>query len=161
MKVPDALHDPGNLPAYAALLAVVARDDPDALSRAMVALKDEAAAPVPGAAAGGDAGAAAELARAWLLAAGNVAAATPADGAARYDFSYPAHVSFELVSGGDGRGARRRARLAIARLLQSDRPLMGVTGPLPDEPEILNATVWLGSTERKAADSLDLEGIED
>jgi hypothetical protein len=45
MKVPEALHDPTDLPAYAALLAVVACDDPDALARAIVALNDDAAAP--------------------------------------------------------------------------------------------------------------------
>lgn len=142
--------------AYADLLLTLAGDEPEALERAARTLAGDAAR-FPAALPEGSPGA--QLALAYLAFTGNQPAAPPAEGTQVFTFTYPAHVVFEVIGAGGPRAARRLARRSLAAMLESDEPIAGIAGPLPSEPTISNAVVWLGSPSDED-DVLELEGID-
>jgi hypothetical protein len=139
--------------AYAALLAAIAVHEPAALARVAVALEEEAPR---GAFTRGTLPAPAVLARAWLALSGQEDDLAGEEGETLYVFTYPAHLTFDLVGKVGKQSALRRARNAVAALRSSDVPLVAVPGPLAADPDLLNVTVWLGSPTG-SADQLELE----
>ncbi|MDB4952205.1 MAG: hypothetical protein JWM27_4854 [Gemmatimonadetes bacterium] len=73
-----------------------------------------------------------------------------------YHFAYPAHVAFEVACPGGAESAQALASALVARLAESDAPLVSVPGGLPAEPRMANLEVWLGSV-RGEGDALEME----
>ena len=145
----------GRAGAYEALVAALAGYEPEALARAAAAIEDEAR---DAARPSEEPPAAATLARAWMAFSGHVVSAVAPEGARVYTFAFPATVGFDMVGTAGERAARRRARRAVAALIELDRPLCAVQGPLPAEPSILNLEIWLGT--ENDSDEVTIEHVE-
>ena len=141
--------------AYEALVAALASYEPEALARAAAAIEDEArdaARPAE------ESPAASTLARAWIAFSGHVEPVVPPEGAKVYSFAFPGIIGFDMVGTAGKRAATRRALRAVASLIELDRPLCAVQGPLPEDPSILNLEIWLGTG--KDSDELTIEHVE-
>ncbi len=141
--------------AYEALVAALASNEPVALARAAAAIEDRArdaeqlASGPPAATA---------LARAWIAFSGHLEPLSKPPSANVYSFHYPASVGFDMVGTADEPAALLRAQQAVAALLELDRPLCAVQGPLPEYPAILNLEIWLGT--ESDSDAVTIEHIE-
>lgn len=150
---PDGVLAPdARLCAYAALIGAVAAYEPEALARAVAALEETASAPIDAAPP------AAVLGRAWLGFSGVAKPQISQEPARVYTFAYPAHVGFQIATRAGSRTAQRHGNRAIAALLDSDRPLCALPGPLPGYPFVLNVEVWLGSGG--GVDELSIENVD-
>lgn len=140
----DALHA-----AYVAVVAGMARNEPEALQRVMRILADEPAEAVPAPAA--------QLARAWLgfTGHGDRARAVPPERV--FSFAFPATMTFEMLGVGTARSAGRRALRALRAAAAEDVPLGAISGPHPTHPALLNVQVWLGAFDGHGEDRLRLE----
>jgi hypothetical protein len=141
--------------AYEALVAALASYEPEALARAAAAIEDEAR---DAARPSEESPAAATLARAWIAFSGHLEPVVAPEGAKVYSFAFPGTVGFDMVGTAGERAATRRAQRAVAALIELDRPLCAVQGPLPEDPSILNLEIWLGTG--KDTDELTIEHVE-
>lgn len=133
-----------------ALLLTLARDEPEALIRAMRTLEG-ASGP------GGAENPAAVLTKEYLALAGT---ATTLDAADRrlHRFSYSGYLLF-AVRAGSRRAAKRIARERIAALLASEAPVGAMAGPYPGHEALLDVTFWLAEPEEGGL--LELESIDE
>jgi hypothetical protein len=142
----DVLHA-----AYVALLAAIARHEPDALQRVARIADDEESSrsgkPAP----------AVELARAWLVFTGHGDRVEALPPERVFGFAFPATLTFDLVGTGTPKSAARRAMRALRAVQAEDLPLGAMSGPHPTYPELLNLTLWAGSFLNDANDRLVLE----
>jgi len=144
----DVLHA-----AYVAVLAALARHEPDALLRAARMLSDEGSS----LSSEPRLGPAAELAHAWLVFTGRGADVVEPPPERVFGFAFPATMTFELVGRGTAKSVARRAMRALRAVQAEDEPLGAVAGPHPTYPELLNVTIWAGSYLKNGDDRLVLE----
>ena len=142
-------------PAYETLVAALASYEPEALARAAAAIEDEAR---DAARPSEQPPAASTLARAWIAFSGHVEPVVASEGEKVYSFAFPGIVGFDMVGTAGKRAAMRRALRAVAGLIELDRPLCALQGPLPEDPSILNLEIWLGTG--KDSDELTVEHVE-
>lgn len=141
--------------AYTDLLAILARDEPDALARAMTTVESGLELPRS---AHADVSPAGSLARAWLGFAGHPAPSGPGE-AEVYTFTYPAHVVFDIRCAGGPGTAKLLARRCMVNLTESDSPFGAFAGPFPADRRMENVVVWLGSrTQKDDVPELELTG---
>lgn len=141
--------------AYEALVAALASREPEALARVAAAIEDEArdaARPAEGPPA------AAILARTWIAFSGHVGPVAEPGRAKVYTFAFPATIGFDMLGTAGESAALLRAKQAVAALIELDRPLCAVQGPLPEDPSILNLEIWLGTG--KDTDDVTVEHVE-
>lgn len=144
----DVLHA-----AYVAVLAVIARYEPEALLRVARVLSDDGSL----LSSRPPAGTAAELARAWLAFTGQGADVVASPPERVFGFAFPATMTFEVVGRGTPKSVARRAMRALRALQAEDVPLGAVAGSHPTSPELLNVTIWAGSFLKTGDDRLVLE----
>jgi hypothetical protein len=155
-SAPAIVHPDASVPAdvrhaaYVAVLAGIARYEPDALQRVMRILADERSSEAPPPQA-------VQLARSWLVFTGHTERVEPAPPQRVFSFAFPATMTFEMLGTGTPKSIGRRALRALRAVEAEDVPLGAMSGPHPTHPALLNVHIWVGTYDGDGADRLRLE----